>query len=295
MPTPEITFDTLEGSELIDEIGAGRRRNRGGIIQGLDVSEDPDPLVLEKALAVTGMPSLGQTQPGNPNMVLSRIGLRAVANDAVRFRLEYEPKNYAGQATAFFITEDSSLMQTDTSLHPTGTPIRVGFKQSMAATTYLVKPQSIIQSVPKPLREIRISALLIGQPNAGTTPNRTGYVNSDTWPVGYDPLPAGYWLMNRWTMTEARYAGYFQLSASAITRNTHNWMMAGNLVDPSTGRHVYPYTAGGDPLPGGDTLIKSFANHDYTYEVLTNEIIGMVNVGHYPLTSFASAFGFGGS
>lgn len=279
---PTLTLDTIEGAELQDSGDQGRIRVRTGLITGMDVNPgDSDHTVLERALAVSGMPTLRQQWPDNPFLILNRIGIIGLSNDVLRVRLQYEPVSFAGlpAATAFILTDDTTTIEEESSIHPTGTACRTTWTSGGVSITNIPHTFRVF----KPLREIRISAIKLGQPDHQK--NISGSVNDSEWPVGMGALPKGYWYVNRFRTTLSRYSGYFQLEASAITRVTRNWMLESLPVDPSTGKY----------LKVSNIEINAAITRPYEYAFVSGLLGGIGLYGPGPLASFPDSFGFGGT
>lgn len=283
-----LTLDEIKGSELI--VGLNGRRVRTGTISGIDVASDPDPIVLEKALVVAGMPHLGDIMPSS-SLRLQQIGLVGIANDTVKVRLEYSPLLIGDALTSYLLTQGSSSIQEEISIHPVAGPIRLGYKKP-GDTTYTIKPQTLIMSVPRELRRLNVTAIQAGDPNDPTVTNKTGMVNSDVWPATYGSLAKGYWYMNRWEKAISKYSGYFQLTAECVSMVVKNWMMQGVITDPATGKYVAPTDASGNLTLASKAAILALQSHDYVYDAIYDETVGACTVGWFDLTSFASAFGF---
>lgn len=285
-----LTLDQIEGSELLLDLDGQSRRVRMGTVEGIDVVGDADPNVLEKALAVTGMPGMGNAMPGNPTFSLSQVGVVGIFHNCCRVRLVYRPVEFAGlPASAYVITDGSSLVQENTSIHyKTKLPIRVGYSRTVALppgvagppVTYTIPEQSVEMAVPWPMRKVQLQALIAGSPDGSK--NYTGYVNSGSWPITFTPLGVGYWLIDNFQSSYSRYQGFYQITASAISRNFRNWMMQGTLIDKNTGTYVQVE----------DSAVDAALNLAYTATIVKTAGTGIVSVGHYPTVDFATVFGF---
>lgn len=283
-----LTLDTIEGAQLQADF-TGKYRVRTGTVEGIDVVGNPDSAVLDKALDAQGMPQLGSTDPIYPLTLLSKVGVFPISNDAVRVRLEYAPINF-GATTAYIFTDGTSLVNELTSIHPTAGAVRVGLNKTY--NDVIIPDQTLTFDVPRPCRQISINAYLVGQP--AQQPNLVGNVNSDTWPVGANPLASGYWLMSEYKTSLSKWSGWYSLTASAISKTFENWMMRGAIIDPSTGKFVAP-SQNGAVAGGYNAAVQQFASIPYAYGVTSAPQLGLASVGWFPMTAFAAAFGFGGS
>ncbi len=276
----ELVIDQIEGAELVLDTNADSRRVRMATVTGIDVTGEADANVLEKALTVTGMPGIGEPMPGNTAFTLQQVAVVGLFHNACRVRLTYRPFQFVGlPANAYIITDGGALSQELTSIHAgTGHPIRVGFNDPLHPDL-IVKPQTVVQSVPWPLRKVRLQSIIQGVPDGAK--NYMGYVNLTSWPTGFSPLGKGFWLIDGFETTYSRYQGYYQIIASAVARPWGNWMIQSIANDQF-----------GKPVPIDPDTVAAMMALEYVRGIATPVNGGMVSVGHFPLVEFSTVFGF---
>lgn len=166
----------------------------------------------------------------------------------------------------------------------------------------------------QPLREISVTRVGPGHPSVPAVDTH-GWVNNASWPgnpgspqlqqdafgnnigltsinnlwttpapVG-NPLPPGYWLLNRCDTDYTMYQNYFTTEIGAISMVNQPWSQLLVARDPSTGLYCRPRA---DVLKGAITA--AFANYTPGWLPFNNDGFGIYSP--YPKIDFKTAFGF---
>jgi hypothetical protein len=277
MPTTgDLTLELLDGNEL-DATVTSQRKVTPFLISGLAVDSDPDPDVTWNAkqlLADNGY-TLGSNLSGRTNMILSRIVVRGYTNDGVVGFMVHQSPSFDILSVSL-IRRRSYMAGRSSNTFIDSTGKRRAIKVAAvtdSATGETFKEDYVTIDYPQPMQALQTYTLRFGQP---PPPNQVfGRVNDGPW----NGLPTGYWLMNEYETDQSVYAGYYTVTATAISQVVSPWMFAGILRSQKTGKY-YPTT---------DPDIAS------TVAAYVNDLVavpGAVGVGPYRTSAaFPSTFG----
>jgi hypothetical protein len=140
-----------------------------------------------------------------------------------------------------------------------------------------------------------VSVLAYGNPTSDGG-DYIGTVNDDDWPasvVGMTSKPTGYWLINKFETMTSKFQGYYTVEAAALTRTNEDWSEYGILRSRVSGKYAMVTDTEHTP-PSWDYAADAAAVSPYSYGIMYREPNkGILRVGPYPTSSFASLFGFG--
>ena len=286
-----LVLDTIADSALDRDIENPHRRVRTGIIKNIPVNTStPDYAVLEKALAASGMPAMGDLMPGYSNMFLSHIRIIPAAYKTCRVLLTYEENTWP-VATAYVLRDRSYLAQRQTEFLPgTKQVIEVAFKGTRtistvdengnpisAAVDEVIARDKVAMNLLLPMRQINATAIVFGDV-PDDIQDLIGKVNNATW-RGKDK---GYWLITELETDVTRYKGYFTYSVTAMTKVNEDWSEYGVLVNHLTGRYA--------PIKQSD--VDDLVADPYSYGITAPADSGIVKVCPYEEADYNGILGF---
>lgn len=274
-----IIFDTIKGSLLDVQSAPGsniKQQVRTGIIKDLDVVGSSDAEVLNKAFdAITAAVPFGTPHPRGDVGPFNRLILRPIESisNMLRFEMVYGTGAMSGNSA--YLLRYSTVMQSyNTRFLPgTGRNRRIAtldFKDPDTGKT--VKANSINMTLMRPIRTISVTSIQTGAPEEGDD-DMVNLVNNAPW----QGKPRGYWLVTGYETAISFYQGYYQASATVMTKGNENWFEVGVLVDPTTGLPVKV-----------DEAKLGAALKSYDYGVFPYE--GFVVVGPYETENFNVIF-----
>jgi hypothetical protein len=237
---------------------------------------------------------------GHPNVTLQRVEIYGMTYNGAKIALFWGTPGF-GPPSIYIVRNSTTLSTFQTDLMPgTRQPLRMadtsvaGTDETGAAVSYPITGDNVLFNFLRPLELIQVYSLNYGAPKYSN--NLVGRVNDSDWPTaapsfptfgGYDPTrntkAKGYWLLNEWTTDIHRYAGYYTLNASAISKVNEDWSDTAVAVDQSTGKRI----ALVDPVG----TVAAMMTPPYSYSIIYNAN-GMMRVGPYDVTGFAALFGF---
>lgn len=301
-----VTLDVYDGS-LLDVGDTGRYVRRAAIdgITADDLSGDITDFhfkVREAVIAAAVASPLSR-----PEYILRRVVTTSFSDEGAEAQVIYETFSGGGPPSSYLLSDDTVLTTYQTYTMPdTYEEITVDWAKALLPGPIQSDAKEFNVYVPKdnitfnflrPMRTIRVSALIYGSPYSGygwpgTPPpansvlagrDKVGHVNGDaSWPTipGSDPKGVGFWLLTRFSTVFSKYQGYYQLDAEAVTRIRSDWSEYGTLRDQKTGHYV-PI----DPAEKATALAAAYSRGVHQYN-------GFVKVCPYYTTSFASIFGW---
>lgn len=298
-----VRLDTYEGAQGdIGLPGTISRIVRPGVIDGItsaDLGGDLTEFLFRASAAANNAALASPLRPEHAAFLLRRILIDSLSDTSAQVRLIYETTPYGGAPSTYLITDGSVMTSYQTYTMPdTYEEIRVGWTAPPDGTESdffdgdTIKPDNIMFNFLRPMRTIKISGLIQGQPGGqngqifGSSANSPGQeavgsVNNASWPTaGPTPKGVGYWLLNLWQTTISRIGGYYTLEAEAITRIHSDWSEYGTLRDMKTGLYVPISTA---ERAAAVALPYSRGFHPYN---------GFVKVCPYFSASFSTIFGW---
>jgi hypothetical protein len=299
-----LKLDTIQQSQF-EENGLVKRYVRGALIKGMTVEDGKEIDFLFNAGnkdIVPGMPQMGEAlSASHPDLQLTRRQFIPLNGGLIRCALTFEtPYGFAAQSS-YIVRNSAFLSNIETNMLPGAgrTPLSVpGFSQSEIVGNDSKIPGDVVTlRIFRPMRQITVSVLAYGSPTSDGG-DYIGTVNDDDWPVNVEGMtskPTGYWLMNKFDTMTSKYQGYFTVDAAALTRTNEDWSEYGILRSRDTGR----YAMVTDPdtthvPPHWDYAAEAVAVKPYKYGIMYRRADkGILRVGPYETSSFATLFGFG--
>jgi hypothetical protein len=301
-----VTLDVYEGAQL--DVGDTGRYVRPAIIENItadDLTGDITDFLFKVREAVIAEALANPLS--QPAYILRRVVLVAVSDQSASAQVIYETFTGGGPPSTYLLSDDTTLTTYQTYTMPdTYEEITVDWAKALLPGSVQSDAKEFNVYVPKdnitfnflrPLRTIRVSALIYGSPYEGqgwpgTAPpaasalagrDKVGHVNSESsWPSipGSGAKGTAFWLLTRFSTAFAKYQGYYQLDAETVTRIHSDWSEYGTLRDQKTGHYV-PI----DPAEKATALAAAYSRGIHPYN-------GFVKVCPYYPTSFHSIFGF---
>jgi hypothetical protein len=297
----KLKLDTIRDSQFEQE-GQITRYVRGALITGMTVEEGREIDFLFNAGnkdVVAGMPQMNEGLSASyPGLKLTRRQFIPLNGGLIRCFLTFEtPFGFAAQSS-YIIRNSAFLGNVETNMLPGSrrAPLSVpGFSRAeVDGEDSSIKDDVVTLRIFRPMRQISVSVLAFGSPTSDGG-DYIGTVNDDDWPVlveGMTSKPTGYWLMNKYETMTSKYQGFFTVEAAALTRTNEDWSEYGILRSRKTGKYAM-VTDTQDP-PRWDYAAEAVAVKPYKYGVMYRKPgAGILRVGPYETTSFASLFGFG--
>jgi hypothetical protein len=278
MPDPALQYipDTVDGSE-IEHNYTSSTRIRGGLVVGLH--GDPSQ-ALEQIIAASGMPKFGDVINSNGRtLYLKNIRAKAIGADMARVALTYDSVFSSETSSAYLIRTRSYLTTYETNMLPgTRVPIRIDLYADPDHGFNVVPADNVTFRFQRPMRSIEVSGLKFGAPPTDDKYEKNiGYANAGP----FRGLARGYWVLTDGGVDLSRYKGFYTWNLSALTRNTEDWSETGILRDSRTGKFV-------NVLPADIAALLALP---YDYGIIGKRN-GIIRVGPYPVTDFATLFGF---
>lgn len=284
-----LIMDEIDGAELQTSLDGIHRRVRAGRIRGINTTgsvSNPDPRVLEKALAVAGMPGLGDAYPPPvdetegptvPGLKLKHHILRPFTNTVTKVFLVYETEQNQFTPGSFLLSDDTRTFSETTNMIPgTRTPVRLNWTNPDDPNEFVPEDFAVFK-YERSVRSMVILATIYGNPPT-IQRDMVGTVNDNDW-GGY---PRGYWKVDRYR-TESRDRGSsYQVTAEVSTKKNEDWSVYDILQNKHTGQYV--------PIP--DSYAQELVDEDYIYGYTGFLNRGIVKIGPYALSPFDILFGF---
>lgn len=289
-----VILDTVSGAQIDAEL-TKKRRVRTGYVTNISLSSGaPDALVLEKAIdaLIANGQSFGTAIDGaDPTCVLKRYSMRAMDGyvNAVKFALIYETPDFGGTPSAHIIRNAAVSQIEETNRQEDGSAIKIQWaSDSDTFGANAIKDLASFR-VFRPWRMLQVSSLIYGNlEDAGPTgggndkADFTDYVNNGVW-MG---KPAGFWLLKDFS-TDTTNAGYYSVTASALTRVRKDWSEWSTLRNPYTGQFVQVKDANESTAQS-----RAYSPGIIWPKSSDDQFSGLVRWGPYEWTSFPAIFGF---
>jgi hypothetical protein len=283
-----LILDELNGAVLQTGIGNIRgRRIRTGRIKGITVTGTttaPDSTVLERCLAVPGMPQLASPCPktGIP-------AVDAVIKNYVLLQHVFTPFTASHiKVQLVYMEPRANMIHMRGAQGITRLPIRIGWTDPNNPD-HKVPEDFLMMVYDKPYRSIGLTGLVYGSVNPTPTigqldfspPPRAqreaiGCVNSTDF-YGY---PRGFWRVDEYETDSRTNQSYYTVTGELTTRKTQDWSEQGILRNQMTGRYV--------PVKQDD--IDILMNQPYPYGMISLPDKGLVRVGQYEPIDLSQIF-----
>lgn len=288
-----LILDEIEGSQLEAAFDGTHRRIRRGRIRNIDVSGStsvPDARVLEKALAVTGMPALGSAYPAGTGttlvgLSLQRIIIRPRTARMATVELLYDVTQIGGITATYLIRDSSRLVREVTNMIPGNRfPVMVGWKNPDFDIDDEFVPFDYVQfAYERHYRVVSISATINNLPPLGNR-QAMGRVNDATW-YGY---PRGYWRVDAFEADSRDRGSTYQIQTEVASRIDEDWATYGILMNKHTGKYVKVNVS------DVDFLVAFDYQYGLKYPTPNPDPLnsGIVKIGPYKLVNFAALYGF---
>jgi hypothetical protein len=291
-----ITFVTLPDSQLqLDNLELVM--TAGVVVEGIDASAAPNSVLLSVYDQIINQyPNF----PGNPSLHLKSMLLRGNNTNTVTGTVTYRTGT-PEVSSAAIIRFTGFITGQETNLVPgLRIPIRVGWEGNTVST--FDKDGATVTFTPKvaddlvamrfflPVMSVGISGLVFGAPS-NAFQEGVAYVNDAQWPTGtgniVKPKPLGYWMLQKYDLSIAKYKGYYTYEAVVGSRVFADWSETGVLTNRQTGRHVEV----------DDAAVTAMNGKPYSWGIIypttaAERKKGIIRVGGNPLISFPGIMGF---
>lgn len=273
-------LDTIANSSLNYSENEPSEKVRGGLVT--EISGDP-ATAFDQCLTADGMPSLGDSIVVNgKTLYYRRLIVRPTdAGDTATVQLVYD-NNISGQNSALIIDFHSYEQEYESNRIPgTREPILIPdwFPKGGQAGNFQMMPikgDLAMVRFAYPMRQVSVSGIQQGKmPPPGTYDANAGGVNDKDF-LG---LPAGWWRFQDGDQKASVYNGYFQFSASAVTKNIEDWSRYEILYSQK-----YGIFAKVDPDDD-----KTLHQAKYKHGIMAS-VPGCIRIGPYPTLDFDSLF-----
>lgn len=303
----DLVLNKIEGAGIVNTANQTRFVQTGSI-NNIDTTTVTAVELLWRALQILRNNGYTVSNPitvlaGHTGVSLQRIEVVGYTDNGVNIALFWETPSF-GVTSIYTIQKSTVLTPYQTDLLPgTRKPLRINdtvvsssydSSGSASTDTYTVQGDNVLFTFLKPLETINVIALTFGAPKY--VGNRVGNVNDANWPAstysfptfgGHDPTNEqkgpGYWLLTEWTTREERYAGYYSLNASAVSRVDEDWSYTGLLTNRATGKRI--------AMANETATLAAMNPLPYSFGIIYNAG-GMIRVGPYRTTNFQTLFGF---
>lgn len=274
-----VLLDRNLEEQVLDNSTDFVRRIRQIIITDLDVTPN-DPLALEKALTVGGVPQLHDLHPSIPDCRVVRHIFRGLAGNQVKGQIIYETPTGGSTPTtgSFFLRDSTTLTSELTEVNPvTGFPLLVKYTPSATEDTPNPAQDARVHSVQYlvPMRVLSVVAIINDRPNINIL-NAVGAVNNKPW----QGLPKGYWLCVSFTGDTADQEQSYRIETAFMTRLRRDWS---SFITYKDDRGQVPANIKADD-------VNNLMNGEYLADVFDN-YNGIRKSGLYPEADFQAIFG----
>jgi len=276
-----LTLDCITAAEEVWEGNALMRAVRRAVVSGVDVQaggNGRDPLVMQKAKSIGGMPQKGDGHPADAACFVQELHVRATANDQCEVLIRYArpSQDFSGPINTFYIRDATSVVSESTQLMPnTRKPIRVTY--SIDGTTEINKSATLQFLVPH--RQIVVTGMA-DVSRISLIRASVGMVNANPW-LG---LGRAYWLFAGLDTVVGSYdfgspsGTRWSVQATFITKNHEDWS--------SYALATYPT---GDYVPISEGLVNDIRGTTYQPNFIVRGN-GIIRAMMYPVIDFGSVF-----
>lgn len=264
-----LKLDTVSQTSLDSSTFDGRMVRTGLIeaVLGELPMFIPDPTMLVKALATSGLPQKGDQFPfaGYEDWIVRRHRINAINAFQYSVLIIYE---WLG---ALRVRDTSTLESIPIQTHPgTNKPFEV---------TYL-GPQSRKQLTFNqllPLRHLVVFKTVQYEARANVLA-AFGSVNDDVW----QGLPKGFWMVSALDGDTYDNGQTYTYTVTFSTRQTRDWSDFGGITD-DYGHAIHVANAA--------SIVFDLKAQPYKYDIIGVTDQGFLRTGNFPLASFATVFG----
>lgn len=271
--------DIIDGAQLEAE-AISQQYVRTGLVTDITAVGDPDPEMLWNVLTILATAGITLSPASalslaHPTLFLRRVRVTGFATNGARVALLYSTPDL-GPPSAFIVTDSSTLTSYQTDLLP-GTRVPLRIPDTTIKGGGVVGGDNVLFNFLRPIRKVGVAAVSYGvtKPSNGIV----GKVNAGLW----NGKAQGFWLCDSWITSTSRFAGWYTLQASAITKEDEDWSESGMLIDRATGKRV--------ELIDSTATATAMMALAYAFGIIyAND--GMIRVGPYKTQSFAPQFMF---
>lgn len=235
--------------------------------------------ILSEASATTGIPALLSSFPGTryANALLRKITVDALPNNHKAFlTLEYDTQGPATGPVTFVLQRRTTVIETETELHPNGlVPMTVTWRNPANPTVDVIRRTAKFRYY-KSIQRLLATGYYKDSPPPEAMLSALRSVNDAEW----RGLPKGYWLYADQSDVTQDYGKSYNITLELWTKIDEDWSQW-DVLRHHNGRYL--------EVRADD--VQGLRDGGYIYGFLSAN--GVTKAGLYRTKDFSSIFGFG--